>query len=431
MTHLRKHVLEDYWRQDDLLATPVFKKFMSRDRFTSILRFLHFANNEPDDEDEEQDEPARPRVDDRIYKVRYVFEALKEKFRTSFKPFQKVVIDESLVLFRGRLAFKQYIPSKRHRFGIKLFVLCDCETGIILDAIVYTGTHVDIPEKDPLGYSGAVVRKMMTRYLNQGHILYTDNWYTSPSLSKFLLENGTGSCGTVRATRKFMPKFPKTKRDECKLQASGQILAMRWTDKRDVTMLSTIHKGTLKNSGKKHYRTGEPVMKPDIVIDYNENMRLIDKSDMQIGSCECVRKSNRWYKKLFCHMVDVTMLNAYNLWKVKTGGNIPFRTFSYNVIKQLLAKFGTVQSSHSGRIMSSPPDRLLARDYIAKHHLTSYPAPTSTSRATRKSAQRACWGCNNTTRKDKTRKMTTSKCNECNLPLCQDCFRDYHTVTDF
>jgi hypothetical protein len=54
---------------------------------------------------------------------------LLEKYKAAMYPFEKVCIDESLMLFKGSLAFKQYIPSKRHRFGIKVFVLCDCETG--------------------------------------------------------------------------------------------------------------------------------------------------------------------------------------------------------------------------------------------------------------------------------------------------------------
>jgi hypothetical protein len=35
-----------------------------------------------------------------------------------------VVIDESMVPFRGRLLFKQYIPGKRHKYGVKLYKLC-------------------------------------------------------------------------------------------------------------------------------------------------------------------------------------------------------------------------------------------------------------------------------------------------------------------
>ena len=87
------------------------------------------------------------------------FSMLLDKFRRYFRPFQKLVIDESLVLFHGRVVFRQYIPSKRHRFGIKFFVICDCETGYMLDLAVYTATDIDIPKDKVLGFSGAVVKK--------------------------------------------------------------------------------------------------------------------------------------------------------------------------------------------------------------------------------------------------------------------------------
>ena len=44
-----------------------------------------------------------------------------------------------MVKWKGRLSFKQFIPSKRHRFGIKFLVLCDVQTGYVQDIIVYTG----------------------------------------------------------------------------------------------------------------------------------------------------------------------------------------------------------------------------------------------------------------------------------------------------
>jgi hypothetical protein len=56
-----------------------------------------------------------------------------------FSPFQDLVIDESVVFLKGRLMFKQYIKTKRHKFGFKLYMLCDCEIGYVLDFVVYTG----------------------------------------------------------------------------------------------------------------------------------------------------------------------------------------------------------------------------------------------------------------------------------------------------
>ncbi|XP_045586945.1 piggyBac transposable element-derived protein 4-like [Procambarus clarkii] len=124
MKHSEKAVVQDYWNKDSLVPSPVFNRYVSRDKFHLILRSLHFENNANEDRC------------DRLWKVRKVFSDLRGNFRDYFVPGQNVVIDELLVLFKGRLAFKQYIPSKRHRFGLKFFMLCDCETGIVLDMIL-------------------------------------------------------------------------------------------------------------------------------------------------------------------------------------------------------------------------------------------------------------------------------------------------------
>ncbi len=84
-------------------------------------------------------------------------------------------------------------------------------------------------------------------------------------------------------------------------------------------MLTTFHEGKIQGTGKFDYRSNTEIKKPDVVIDYTHNMRLIDKADMliiadiadsMITMLVCVRKSVKWYKKLFFHMVDLVMLNA-------------------------------------------------------------------------------------------------------------------------
>ena len=47
---------------------------------------------------------------------------------------------------------------------------------------------------------------LMTLYVGKGHVLYTDNWYTSPTLASFFLSKQTHLCGTVRKNRKHFPK---------------------------------------------------------------------------------------------------------------------------------------------------------------------------------------------------------------------------------
>lgn len=149
-----------------------------------------------------------PSDTDPLLKIREIMDIIKGKFLAFFfKPMQKVVIDGSLVLFRGRLSFNQYIPSKRHRFGIKMFVLCDCETGYMLDFVIYTASDADIKKTDPLGFTGSVVNVLLERYFG---VQYTDNYYTA--LTKCLKEHGVGTIGTVKQNRKHWPVFPTSRR---------------------------------------------------------------------------------------------------------------------------------------------------------------------------------------------------------------------------
>ena len=85
-------------------------------------------------------------------------------------------------------------------------------------------------------------------------------------------------------------------------------------------MLTTVHTGNLIESGKINFRTKQPKLNPDCIVDYNKNMRLADKADMLISFMECMQKSMKWYKKLF-HLVDIVMLNCYNMYVKKLEKN--------------------------------------------------------------------------------------------------------------
>ena len=196
------------------------------------------------------------------------------------------------MLWKGRLHFKQYIPSKRHRFGIKIFILCDCRTGFLLYFAIYVESGTQIQFNKKLGIPGSIVVTLMQSYLHKGHNLFVDNWFTSPALFKVLHANRTGAYGTVRKNRLGMPSFT----DELEKGDSGYrhtdiLLAVKWFDKRDVTMLSTIHEARTISTGKIHWKTNEQIQKPVPIIDYNKNMDSIYRSDMQISYVERVRKT--------------------------------------------------------------------------------------------------------------------------------------------
>jgi len=62
-----------------------------------------------------------------------------------------VAIDEQLVPFRGRCKFKQYMPSKPAKYGIKIFWLCDSFMPFAIDSIVYLGKQPGVAIQKNLG----------------------------------------------------------------------------------------------------------------------------------------------------------------------------------------------------------------------------------------------------------------------------------------
>ena len=120
----------------------MFGQVMPRIRFQLLQRFLHFQDNQ--DPTYDPNNPDR----DRLFKVRTIINMLKQNFNTVYYPPENLTIDESLVLFKGRLLFKQYIKTKRSRFGIKMFELATTD-GILLDFMIYQGNIEPTPVQPP------------------------------------------------------------------------------------------------------------------------------------------------------------------------------------------------------------------------------------------------------------------------------------------
>lgn len=118
--------ISDYWSRKFLYRHCFVRHIMSRNRFQAILRFIHFADNETADKG------------DRLYKIKPLTDALTNKFKQLKVPSEVVSIDESMVPFRGRLLFRQYIPGKASKYGVKIFKLCD-ESGYTYETEIYKG----------------------------------------------------------------------------------------------------------------------------------------------------------------------------------------------------------------------------------------------------------------------------------------------------
>jgi hypothetical protein len=192
MGNIKLNRLKDYWLTHRLYNVPAFHNYMGRNRFMSILRCLHFNQNPL---------PNVNQPSDRLYKIRPLLELFNKTISQLYNPKKELCIDESMILWRGRLLFRQYIKNKKHKYGIKLYLLTEPD-GTILKVCVYTGQVDDLGGK---GHAEKVVFHLMEGKLNAGHSIYMDNYYNSFTLSKKLLECNTYTTGTLRSNRKGTP----------------------------------------------------------------------------------------------------------------------------------------------------------------------------------------------------------------------------------
>lgn len=57
-------------------------------------------------------------------------------------------------------------------------------------------------------------------------------------------------------------------------------MVLKWKDRREVHMLTTMHDNEMVTLAKKDRATNKFKKKPACVVDYNEKMGAVDKTDM-------------------------------------------------------------------------------------------------------------------------------------------------------
>ena len=110
----------------------VLESKFTRDRFEDLQRFLHIT-------DTSNNPPSCQPGHDRLCHVRPLIERVAINCRNSYNASMEVSVDEAMVAFSGRLCFKQYLPLKPTKRGIKVWMRADPNNGYLNDFQIYTG----------------------------------------------------------------------------------------------------------------------------------------------------------------------------------------------------------------------------------------------------------------------------------------------------
>lgn len=323
--------LRDYWSKNKLYDLQIPRNTMSRNRFELLLKMWHFADN-------------TFAGTNRLHKIEHMMSLFIEKFKEAYTPGETVSIDESQIPWRGRLVFRQYNPRKRHRYGIKLYKLC-AGKGYTWNFSVYIGKDASTERSA----SENVVYKILGGILNggkdifpgallgEGRILVVDNWYTSVPLALGLLEHSTHFIGTLRSDRNYLPPAValNLKKGEIMTRETEEgLTCIKWKDKRDVYLLSTVHTNEVVEVTTNHNKV---VQKPKDVVLYNAGKFSIDMSDQMATYNKALRRCTKWYRKLMIEVIwGMTVVNSHFLYNSSGKEKMPIKQFREAIVLSLL-----------------------------------------------------------------------------------------------
>ena len=435
-----------YWHTgaEHFLLSTKFGGVMSRDRFFQIRRYLYFVDPKKD-------------VDrgDKLHKIRYILDTVRRSFMDEYIPHKEVTVDEAMVPFKGRLGFKQFMKDKPVKFGIKLWVCADAVTAYCYNLEVYTGKHGGQINK-LMGLSARVVIGLTKPIHNFGHIVFTDNFYTSPVLAKYLAGKDTYLCGTVRPNRIGYPadlvktnaEIRRMPRGASEWRQCEGMVATAWKDNRLVHYLSSAHTPDWPPNApsvttQRRQKDGTVVefQCPPSVAAYAEFMNGVDRLDQNTRQNKS-KKSMKWYRRVETKPMETSIYNAY----VIEGDTVPhkvdgktkrdFLSFKLDLAHQLIGDGYTERHQTGGRPRSdvnNTPPRLDRTDHwpvagVGKDHT----CVVCTAR--HKQYRDTHAGVKYADNPNKISK-TTMMCEKCRVYLCcnnhKDCFKVYHTRVQY
>ena len=119
--------IRSYWDSNLFLGNAGFKTTIPVKRFEILNKYFHIS-------DPRQENPT-----DKLTKIQLLISKLENAFQDVYVLGKNISIDEGLIKFNGRLSFKQNMPKKTNKFGIKIWMLADSETYFVQRFQVYLG----------------------------------------------------------------------------------------------------------------------------------------------------------------------------------------------------------------------------------------------------------------------------------------------------
>ncbi|CAG9577485.1 unnamed protein product [Danaus chrysippus] len=389
--------LIDLWSNDGT-GIEVFRNTMTRQRFSFLINSLRF--------DDSSTRTARV-ADDRLAPIRDIFEIFVKNCQNAYTPYEYLTIDEELVAFRGRCSFRQYIPSKPAKYGLKIYALVDAKTFYTMNLEIYCGKQ---PDNSPYTVSNKpfdVVDRLVRCVSGSGRNITMDNFFMSYETAENLLKNHKlTAVGTLRSHKTCIPLQFKARREEKSsvfgFQKDITIVSYIPKPRKCVHMMSSLH-----HDDEVDPESGDQ-RKPSIITFYNSTKSGVDVVDKLARTYDVSRNCKRWPLTVFFSMLNHAGINGFIVYMLNNG----IERNKTNLRKNFIKRLGlSLIEEHLRKRKDNPHIPREIRRRVCE--MLNEEAPAPPQKQPRRS-QRCSFCPRNKDRK------TLNGCFKCNVAICKE-----------
>ncbi|XP_048854019.1 serine/arginine repetitive matrix protein 2-like isoform X32 [Brienomyrus brachyistius] len=343
---------------DPKTGRPIFSAVMSWMDFNKCTNCLRF--------DKWKKECARQQEDE-LAEIQPVWDKWVEQLPLMYNPGSNVTVDERLIKFKGRCSFKQYMPSKLARYGIKIWAACDAASSYAWNMQICTEKAKDVISKRDQGMR---VMFDMTQGLS-GHHITCGGFFTSYDLGQKLLKRNMTMVGPILRKKPELPpeistlKERKVTSSEFLYTANTTLVSYISRKGKNVILMSTLHReGQISDREDK---------KPEMILHYNATKGGVDNLDRLMACYSCQRKTLRWPHMIFYNMMDISAYNAFVIWLAiqpdweKSNSNKRWRLFLEELGRELVLP----HIQRTERIPRAPAAALVIRRFRVEAAVTT------------------------------------------------------------
>jgi hypothetical protein len=139
---------------------------------------------------------------DKMGQVRWLVDEVREACMRNFSLGKYITMDETMICYKGSYCqARQYMPNKPCKWGVKVWCVADSSSKYVYNFEIYCGAHNGgdvLARRGEGNLARNVVVNLMDGLHGKGHVLITNNYFSSVGLLKELAEWEIFATGTMR-----------------------------------------------------------------------------------------------------------------------------------------------------------------------------------------------------------------------------------------